>query len=269
MDMQNTRIIDAHAHVGSFKIIDPKIIGWFNIDLDQLRRYMAEYGVEKVFLLSHPITADFRFCVSDWVLTLAKLEDRIIPFCTVDPRYQKLSIVDKYVREGCKGIGEIKLDIAIDHPIMMEYYDYIGEYDLPILFHMSDRWCPDIDRLQNILHKVESPMVLHGWDWWNNFNNGVIEEIMERYDNVYADVSANSGYKTLLKDVEYTKRFFEKHSERILYGTDFPALTTFDKTQFGTNLCHLNLIESLDLSAEAKRKVLYKNALKLARIGGN
>lgn len=264
--MQKPRLIDTHTHVGSFRIINPKIIGWFKIDLDQLRRYMVEHNVEKVFLLAHPVMPDYRLCISEEVLNLSKLENRIIPFCTVDPRYEKISTVDRFVKEGCKGIGEIKLDIAIDHPLMLEYYDYIGEYDLPILFHMSNRWCPDIDRLQNILHKVECPMVLHGWGWWNNFNNGVIEEIMEAHDHIHTDISANSGYKTLLKDVEYTKYFFEKYSERIFYGTDFPALTTFDKTQFGTNLCHLNLIESLDLSAEAKKKILYKNALKLAHI---
>ncbi|MDH5385669.1 MAG: amidohydrolase [Candidatus Aminicenantes bacterium] len=263
MDMQYNHIIDAHTHVGSYRIYTPNIIGWFKIDLDQLRRYIAECNLDKVVLLSHPVTPDYRLSTPEEILLLSQQDERIIPFCTIDPRHDKKSKIDFFVKKGCRGIGEIKLDIPIDHPLMLDYLEYISGYNLPVVVHMSKHWCPNIERFKCILPTIESPMIMHGWGWWNNFNNRKIEEIVEEYDNVYMDISANSGYEALSANREYTKHFLEKHPKHVLYGTDFPMLTLFDGTQFGTNLCHLKLLKSLDLSQGTIQKILYKNIASL------
>lgn len=49
---------------------------------------------------------------------------------------------------------------------------------------------------------------------------GIIDLLLEKYDNLYCDISGKSGFWGLTRDREYAKYLLEKHYKKILYGTD-------------------------------------------------
>ncbi|MFW5793797.1 MAG: hypothetical protein ACOCWC_05890 [Bacteroidota bacterium] len=77
---------------------------------------------------------------------------------------------------------------------------------------------------------------------------GISVSLLERYDNLYADISGNSGFNALNRDHEFTKWFLENYYHKLLYGTDNYLL--------GQN----ELLKSFNLSKEKLEFILGKNA---------
>ena len=104
----------------------------------------------------------------------------------------------------------------------------------------------------------------HGPHFWNNISNslsskyfhqkgrigefGIIDRLLEEYENLYCDISGKSGYNALTRDKNQSKRFLEKHCKKILYGTD--------NTNYGLE----DLINSFQLSDEIQRQIFYQNS---------
>lgn len=49
---------------------------------------------------------------------------------------------------------------------------------------------------------------------------GIICDLLKKYDNFYADLSGTSGFKALKRDKTFAKKFLEKFYKKILFGTD-------------------------------------------------
>ena len=49
---------------------------------------------------------------------------------------------------------------------------------------------------------------------------GVVPKLFRRYENLYGDLSANSGYNALARDPEYAVKFINEFQDRLMYGTD-------------------------------------------------
>jgi predicted TIM-barrel fold metal-dependent hydrolase len=106
--------------------------------------------------------------------------------------------------------------------------------------------------------------IAHGPDFWNNISThrqpkyihqrgaidqfGIIDRLLEEYDNFYCDISGHSGFNALKRDAEKARLFLLKHSRKILYGTD------------NTGLPLMDLIESMKLGKEPLEQLLWKNA---------
>ncbi|PLX24398.1 MAG: hypothetical protein C0599_02330, partial [Salinivirgaceae bacterium] len=76
----------------------------------------------------------------------------------------------------------------------------------------------------------------HGPHFWNNISAtlskkyihqkgnikelGIIDTLLEKYDNFYCDISGTSGYNALTRNKNISKSFLEKHCDKILFGTD-------------------------------------------------
>ncbi|MFO7828224.1 MAG: amidohydrolase family protein [Bacteroidales bacterium] len=78
---------------------------------------------------------------------------------------------------------------------------------------------------------------------------------MKEYPNFYCDVSGGSGFYALLRDINASKIFLNKHHKKILFGTDNYI-----------NLQHEQLIDAFQLSQEIKKNIFYRNAQKLLTI---
>ncbi len=105
----------------------------------------------------------------------------------------------------------------------------------------------------------------HGPHFWNNIATdislryryqsgpvkdfGIIDLLLEQYDNFFCDVSGRSGYYALRRDIRQSKRFLEKHANKILYGTDNLKEGKMEK-----------LLLSLGLSREKMQQIFYANA---------
>jgi predicted TIM-barrel fold metal-dependent hydrolase len=81
--------------------------------------------------------------------------------------------------------------------------------------------------------------------------DGVIWRLLKEYPNLYADISATSGFNALKRDAENAKRFLSLFQDKILYGTD------------GLMAGQREFLKSLELSKEALDKIFGDNAKNL------
>ncbi|MDD3972327.1 MAG: amidohydrolase family protein [Clostridia bacterium] len=178
--------------------------------------------------------------------------------------------------------GELKVRMMYDDFDAIRFYRTAGELNLPVIMHFdyefnkpwSNAW-PNfwygggIDVLERILKKCpETTFLGHAPGFWAHISNddqfdklsypkgpvikdGMITQLLDKYDNLYCDMSAGSGWNAFNRDLEHAYWFMNNYQDRILYARDY-----FDNR-------HQELIESLDLKQEVKDKIYFKNALKL------
>lgn len=78
--------------------------------------------------------------------------------------------------------------------------------------------------------------------------------MLNRYPNLYCDISAGSGANALKRDMENARAFLLEFQDRILYGRDY-----FDNT-------HQEVLNALDLPESVLAKIYSGNALKLVPV---
>jgi predicted TIM-barrel fold metal-dependent hydrolase len=238
-----------------------------------------------VLPLVSPESSSF-LLTSDYVLEQTKPHrDRLIPFCCIDPRTSYngglkglLDILRRWVDGGAKGFGEHKTGVAFDDPRNMVLYEACGELKLPLLFHLdnirnTDK--PGLPGLEKALAAFpQCRFVGHGPGWWASISaaatqadlggypkgpvavGGAIDTLMEKYSNLFGDLSAGSGAGSIARDLKFGREFLIRRSDRIMFGTDFlapaQAVPQFD------------LFESqLELPEDVLRKISRDNARKL------
>ncbi len=165
-----------------------------------------------------------------------------------DPE-EYFDILSRCKREGAVGVGELMLNSWIDSPNIQEIFRCAEELQLPVLFHMSpaagigygiaDR--PRLPLLESALKKYPTLIFIgHSQPFWieisadapddaelrNQWGSGTvvppgrIEILLDSYENLYCDLSANSGGMAILRDEKFGLRFLEKYQDRLLFGTD-------------------------------------------------
>lgn len=127
----------------------------------------------------------------------------------------------------------------------------------------------DFMGLEKMLVKYpEQTFIAHGPHFWNNISTnvstknryssgkikkiGIIDRLLEEYDNLFCDISGGSGFNALSRDTDSSVRFLDKHHKKILFGTD-----NYIQAQ------HENILNSLNLSPEKKNNIFYRNAEKI------
>lgn len=123
----------------------------------------------------------------------------------------------------------------------------------------------DFHELENRIRQFpEIKFIAHGPHFWNNISSdinfkytyqkgkfsdyGIIDHLLETYDNLYCDISGTSGFSALNRDTDRTKQFLDKHARKILFGTD------------NTNYNLLRFLQSLNIDHKNMEMILYKNA---------
>ncbi|RLF01304.1 MAG: hypothetical protein DRJ59_06325 [Thermoprotei archaeon] len=277
-------IIDIHVHLGSIRSFYSLIRGWVTVYIEDLLGYMDEVGVQKAVVLSVPRKddPDSRVVSNEELLrTVQEYEDRLIPFCVLDPRENNLGDrLSRLVKLGCRGIGEFKVRLPADDDSVVKFLKMVSDYGLPVLFHMEEgEYFYDVFRLRKVLEKFpDMAFIGHGPGWWRHISKqppskesypkgpiteeGMIQKLLREYENIYADISAYSGLNALARDPEYSKKFLSEFQDRVLFGTDFPCLS-ITGSQFGVNREHLNFLHKLGISSEILERILHLNAEKI------
>lgn len=275
--------IDIHTHLGEI---------FFNTDLKPLTpraliSTMDKLGIEKAVILPIENPEETHYYFTTWqVLRACKRHpDRLIPFCNVDPRRGDADtttdfygLIKRYVGQGCRGFGEYLAGLPVDDPRSMKIYEDCGKLGIPLLIHL--------DRLRNFdpnsetglvtFEKVLSQLpdtifIAHGPSWWWHISakvnpeetypkgkvvpGGRVEYLLSTYPNLYADLSAESGYNALARDLEFAPGFLERNKDKLLFGTDH----LYRKQK----LPIVDLIRNIGISREAFRAITYGNAAKL------
>lgn len=277
--------VDFHTHIGEVKSFSPRLKGWVRVGVEDLLSYMGERGVERAVVLSLPPDSDpYARVVSNRRL-LEAVEPhagRLAPFCCPNPlNARAASLFKRMVGEGCRGLGELKVQLRIDDPRVVRLLKAAESLGVPALVHIEEgplfNYCYGVDKLEDVLKLApDLKLVVHGPGWWRHVSaepgteaypkgpvkgEGLVHRLLRRYDNLYADISATSGLNALARDPEHARRFLEEFQDRVVFGTDFPCLS--EEGQFGTDGAHLRLIGGLQLPERAVRKILRENAEKL------
>jgi len=240
--VKNKRVIDCHQHVN-----------FPGYDVDRLISHLDNLGVGKAWLHTWESidgSLELRYkhlSIEEVWNAYEKYPDRFIPFYAVDPRREDAEErLRKWVNKGVKGYGEHKVRIRIDNPDSVRMYKLCGELKLPLLFHMDVSlpdnprfwYNMDIDGLEKVLKECPKTIfVAHGPGWWRYISKdaekrkelypkgkvgegGKVVEMLEKYPNLYADISANSGLNALTRDEKFGIDFVERFHKKLLYGTD-------------------------------------------------
>lgn len=274
------KYFDMHTHLGQTWNSRPPLVA------EYLLRWMDAGDIAQAVVLplinpeasSYPLTTDF-------VLAQTKPHrDRLIPFCSIDPRtsYQggEKGLVDMllaYKEQGARGFGEHKPGVPIDDPRNMVLYRACAKAGLPVLFHLDNQRNtdkPGLPGLEKVLREVpDVTMIGHGPGWWASISGdvdqsglggypkgpvapgGAIDRLMEKYPNIYGELSAGSGANSISRDLEFGQEFLIRRQDRVMFGTDFLAPEQ--------NVPQLDLFAKIKLPETVAAKVFRENARKL------
>lgn len=274
------KFFDIHTHLGqtwnTTQILTP----------EELLRWMDAHDVAQaaVLPLASPESSSF-LLTPDFVLAQTQpFRDRLIPFCSIDPRTSYsggkkglVAILQRWIDAGAKGFGEHKTGVPIDDKRNMAVYEACAEVKLPVLFHMDNQRNMDQPGLPGLAKALaEFPTVNfigHGPGWWASISagtkqadlegypksavaaGGAIDTLMDKYPNIFGDMSAGSGAGAIKRDLKFGREFVVRRADRLLFGTDFLSP--------GQAVPQFELVETLDLPEEVQRKVFRDNARRL------
>ena len=274
--------VDMHTHLGqTWNTTVP-------LTAEELLRWMDSKRIAQavVLPLASPESSSY-LLTPDFVLQqTAPYRDRLIPFCSIDPRTSYsgghkglVAMLQKYIDAGAKGFGEHKNGLAFDAPQNMAIYAACQELKLPLLFHIDNQRNldkPGLPGLENALKTHPGcNFIGHGPGWWASISGdatqadlggypkgkvapgGAIDALMEKYPNIYGDLSAGSGASSISRDLEFGREFLIRQKDRIMFGTDFlapeqavPQFELFEQ-------------QLTDLPADVKAKIFRDNARQL------
>jgi len=273
-------LFDIHVHLGMVWGSRPAL------GVADLLRWMDAHRIEAAAVLplispeswDHPLT-------TDWVLQETKAHrDRLIPFCSIDPRttiidtqQKKADLLKRYRDAGARGFGEHKAGVPMDDPRNLETLAACAEIGMPVLFHLDNERNmdkPGLPGLESVLRQLPKGVFIgHAQGWWASISGdvtqeqldgyptgkvapgGAIDALMDRYPNIYGDLSAGSGANAIMRDLEFGRKFLIRRADRLLFGTDYLAPEQ--------KVPQFDLYRDLDLPSDAAEKIYRGNAKRL------
>lgn len=307
-------LIDIHAHAYRKPVLIheakhrdiPNVTDFCTAE--QLVKRYDELGIDKGVLL--PIVSPEIYIpqTNEDILDMAEqYPDRLIPFCNIDPRALTNSadapldrLLSYYKEKGCKGLGEVMLNMPLMHPMVQNLFKHAEKVGLPVIFDGSDQTegdfglydDPGLPQLEHTLQKFPNLIIFgHGPVFWAEIaklrtpgergfvfgpngeqvgylNNGPIEEegvvpvLMRRYPNLYADLSDFTAFNAFNRDHEYGPKFLEEFKDRTFFGTDLCSRFT----EFPLIQLLKDWHESGKISTDAYNKITHENAIKLLNL---
>lgn len=259
--------IDIHAH--AYRKPVPFVVKFSTVE-ELIQRY-DELNIEKGVVL--PIVSPEIYFpqANEDILDMGEAyPDRIIPFCNIDPRVLTNSpnaplgkVLEYYKDRGCKGIGEVMLNVPLMDPLVQNLFKHAQDVDLPVIFDGSDQVGgdfglydePGLPQLEHTLQRFPKLKIFgHGPVFWSEIakletpgergyifdlnghqvgrlpqgpvkEEGVVPKLFRRYPNLNGDLSDFTAYNAFARDDVYGPGFMEEFSDRLFFGTDMCAPT--------------------------------------------
>jgi predicted TIM-barrel fold metal-dependent hydrolase len=189
---------------------------------------------------------------------------------------------------GVRICGEWSYRTLLDDPRSLELFRCAGRLGCPVVLHLDAPYLPDAqsgqpvyqpfwygggaDVLERALQQCpETTFIGHAPGFWRYISGdeatasavypigpiapgGRLLDLFDRYENLWADLSAGSGLNALQRDPEFARTFLIRYSHRLLFGRDDHG----DRLQ--------RFLTSLHLPEEAQARILYGNAQQV--VGG-
>ena len=234
----------------------------------------------------------------------AQYPDRLIPFCNIDPRALTNSAdapLDRLLRYykdlGCKGLGEVMLNVPVWDPMVQNLFKHAEAVGLPVTTDGSDVVGgdfglyddPGLPQLEHTLQRFPKLLMFgHGPVFWAEIarletpgergfvfgpnhgqvgrlpshpvkEEGVVPKLLRLYPNLMGDLSDFTAFNALNRDHEYGPKFVEEFQDRLMYGTDLCG--------FGQQLPLGDLLvqwrDAHKISEAAFQKVARENAIRI------
>ena len=259
--------IDIHAH--AYRKPVPFVVEFCTAE-ELIQRY-DELGIEKGVLL--PIVSPEIYFpqANEDILDMAeKYPDRFIPYCNIDPRILTNSadapldsVLSYYKEKGCKGIGEIMINVPLMDPLVQNLFRHAERVGLPVVFDGSDQKTgdfglyddPGLPQLEHTLQRFPDLIMFgHGPVFWAEISRlrtpgerafvfdlkggqvgrlpsepieeeGVVPILFRRYPNLYGDLSDATAHNAIARDPEYGPKFLTEFQDRLFFGTDICTKT--------------------------------------------
>jgi predicted TIM-barrel fold metal-dependent hydrolase len=230
-------LIDCHIHVHHFQR-----------SLADTIKHMDATGSRQAFFLPLETGEGGVLFRPDEVLeAYRQYPDRVIPFCQCDVRKPDVfRRIRDYYRLGCRGVGEQKEHVSLGDRRIEGVIALCNELDWSITLHFEDG--PKgfnqglADYLEGYLKRYRRVRILaHAQTWWANISadvpppekthypkgrvkpGGLVDRLLSEYPNLYADLSAESGYNALSRDPDFAGGFLERHRKQLVFGSDCPC----------------------------------------------
>jgi len=200
--------------------------------------------------------------------------------------------IEYYVRHGCKGFGEHKVSLPIDHTLSKAIYKTCNKLEIPILIHFGslhkhDYFNPDVAQFEQIAADYpQATFIAHGPGWWREISAdagslvdypsgrivpfGRADRILERCPNVHADISGTSGLNALVRDPIFAMHFLKRHQHKLHFGTDYPFFlldVVHDDSPvtvpFGLDRRHFKMLGAMHLNSETMERIARGNTLRI------
>lgn len=276
-------MFDIHTHLGqTWNTSEPLSAG-------ELLRWMDAHEIAEaaVLPLVSPEASSFPLSTEFVLGETAPHRDRLIPFCSIDPRtsYQGgreglRAMLGRYREAGARGFGEHKPGLPIDDPRNLELLAACSQEMLPVLFHLdnernTDR--PGLPGLERVLSELpELVMIGHGPGWWASISGGVsqadlggypkgpvqpggaLDRLFAKFPNLHGDLSAGSGAGALARDLDFARAFCARWPDRLLFGSDFLSP--------GQDVPQFEVLERLELPEATAAAIFRDNARRVLRL---
>ena len=211
--------------------------------------------------------------------------------CNIDPRmggncseFNISYFLDLYKSQGARGVGEICANLHFDDPLVLNLFHHCELSCMPVIFHIStgiggcyglvdNPGLPGLEKVLKMFPKLT--FVGHSQPFWAEISEGIISanrntypegkivpgrvvKLMRRHQNLWADLSARSGFNALARDYEFGCSFIEEFKDRLLFGTDI-CFPEYD-ARLGLSSWLQAALEKGNISCDAYEKVCRRNA---------
>ena len=202
-----------------------------------------------------------------------------------------IEYMDFCVENGASGFGEMTPHIYIDDERMLPVYEYIQKKDMPMTIHLAspqesyglidDLHLP---HLENVLRSFPGMRILgHAIAFWAEISadvtdetrtqrsttpvvpGGRVTELMRRYPNLLADLSAGSGTIAMTRDPQHACAFMTEFADRVYFASDMGGMNFSIEPPRMLAKALDSWLEQGMLTREVYEKVCFLNAEKLLK----
>lgn len=241
--------IDIHLHLSERPI--PDGLGMKISSGAEMLPHLDELGIGFGIIMSSGETQAMFGSNASCRRIAEQYSDRYAWMCGLDETepetvYERLK---QYREEGAVGVGELAVNHRLDHPFLEAVFQAAEALGLPVLFHMSPEEGfqygvvdePGLPLLERALNKYPKLIFIgHSQPFWHEISGdagksreeryewgkgpvtpgGRLDQLFEKYPNLYGDLSANSGGCAMMRDEAFGLAFLEAWKDRLMFGTD-------------------------------------------------